>query len=80
MLLCSGFTTILIIDSAKFKQNKYTPASHIYITSPDILKSNEIKSVIIMAGSYSEEIAKILKRDYPSTEGFIFKEDILEKV
>ena len=69
-----------IIDSAKFKQDKYTPASHIYITSPDILKNGEIKSVIIMAGSYSEEIAKVIKSDYPSVDGYIFKEGVLEKV
>ncbi|MCR5847099.1 MAG: methyltransferase domain-containing protein [Lachnospiraceae bacterium] len=69
-----------IIDSADFKQNKYSPASHIFVTSPDVLKTGEIKSVIIMAGSYSEEVAKILRTNYPGVDGFILKEGVLEKV
>jgi len=53
-----------VIDSAVFKQGKYTPATHIPIVAPDILKSGDIKAVVIMAGSYSEEIVSIMKNQY----------------
>tara|TARA_B100000315_G_C14451813_1_gene529494 strand:- start:362 stop:1048 length:687 start_codon:yes stop_codon:yes gene_type:complete len=49
-----------VIDSAIFKQNKYTPSSHIPIVSPETLESDPIDAVIIMAASYSDEIAKNL--------------------
>lgn len=45
-----------IIDSASFKWNKYSPASHIPIISPDILKSVTPKCIIIMAPGFSDEI------------------------
>ncbi len=45
-----------IIDSASFKWNKYSPASHIPIMSPDILKNVTPKCVIIMAPGFSDEI------------------------
>lgn len=53
-----------VIDSAPFKQGKFTPASHIPIVAPDTLLSDPIDAVIIMAGSYSGEIKKILQTKY----------------
>jgi len=53
-----------IIDSAKFKQGKYTPATHIPIVAPDKLNSNPVDAVIVMAAGYSDEVAKIIKRDF----------------
>ena len=53
-----------IIDSAEFKQGRYSPASHIPIVSPETLNIDPIDSVIIIAGSYSDEVAKILKEKY----------------
>jgi SAM-dependent methyltransferase len=53
-----------VIDSAVFKQGKYTPATHIPIVSPDNLKTNAIDAVIVMAAGYSNEVATILRKKY----------------
>lgn len=45
-----------VLDSAPFKQNKFTPATHLPIKSPDELDKGEIEVVIIMAASYSDEV------------------------
>jgi len=58
-----------VIDSADFKQNKYTPSTHLEIVAPDILQVDDsIKTIIIMAGSYSFEIEKIIKEKYNKIE------------
>ena len=49
-----------VIDSANFKQNKFTPATHIPIVAPDQLSADPVDAVIIMAGGYSDEIAYTL--------------------
>ena len=54
-----------VIDSAEFKQNRYTPATHIPVVSPDILEKGKIGAVLIMAAGYSNEINEIIKRKYP---------------
>jgi 2-polyprenyl-3-methyl-5-hydroxy-6-metoxy-1,4-benzoquinol methylase len=53
-----------IIDSATFKQQKFSPATHIPIVSPDTLNSKPADAIIIMAGSYSDEIANILNKKF----------------
>jgi len=53
-----------VVDSAPFKQNKYTPATHISIVSPDNLHENPVDAVIVIAGSYSDEVVKVLRRDF----------------
>ena len=55
-----------VIDSAIFKQNKYTPATHIPIVSPNKLLSDPPSAVIIMAASYSDEVSINLIRNYDS--------------
>jgi len=53
-----------VVDSAPFKQGKYTPATHIPIVSPDRLNSDPVDAVIVMAASYSDEVARILRQKY----------------
>lgn len=53
-----------IIDSATFKQGKYSPATHIPIVSPQQAKMNPVESIIVIAGSYSDEVANIIKREF----------------
>ncbi len=53
-----------VIDSAVFKQGKYTPVSHIPIVSPEMLISDPVDVIIVMAASYSDEVIKIIKRKY----------------
>ena len=63
-----------VVDSAKFKQDKYTPATHILIVAPERLLQNEVQIVIIMAAGYSKEVKQIMKRDYPQIESVILTE------
>lgn len=54
-----------IIDSAPFKQNKFAPAGGVKIVPPDVLKKGDIRRIVIMAGSYSDEIAGKIRKTYP---------------
>ena len=53
-----------VIDSAPFKQGKYTPVTHLLIYPPDVLYKLPVKAVIVMAGSYSEEVVQILQKNF----------------
>ena len=51
-----------IIDSATFKQGKYSPASHIPIVNKQHFLEEPVDSIIIMAPGYTEEIASVIKQ------------------
>jgi len=53
-----------VVDSAPFKQGKYTPAAHIPILSPEVLNSDPVDAVIVMAASYSDEVARIIRQKF----------------
>ena len=53
-----------VVDSAPFKQEKFTPASHLPIVSPDTLKRSPVSALIVMAASYSDEVAGIVRQRY----------------
>ena len=53
-----------IIDDAPFKQNKYSPATHIPIVASENLDIDPVDAVIVMAASYSDEVARKLKESY----------------
>jgi len=53
-----------VVDSATFKQGKYTPATHLPIVSPAMLDSDPVDAVIVMAASYSDEVARIIQQKY----------------
>jgi len=53
-----------VIDSAPFKQGKFTPATHIPIVSPDTLLVDPVDAVIVMAASFSDEVVRILRMDF----------------
>lgn len=53
-----------VVDSATFKQGKYTPATHIPIVSSEMLDSDPVEAVIVMAASYSDEVASIIREKY----------------
>lgn len=70
-----------VVDSAPFKQGKYTPATGLPICAPEILRQKNIPTVLIIAGGYSEEIARILQNDYPEVRHIgILREDGVEYV
>ena len=53
-----------IVDSAPFKQGKYTPATHLLVVSPEELHSDPVEAVIIMAAAYSDEVAGIIRQRF----------------
>lgn len=55
---------VYVIDSADFKQGKFTPATHIPIVAPDTLNSDPVDAVIIMAAGYSDEVARIIRQNF----------------
>jgi SAM-dependent methyltransferase len=53
-----------VVDSAPFKQGKFTPATHLPIVPPETLDSDPVDAVIVMAASYCDEVAGILKQHF----------------
>lgn len=69
-----------VVDSAPFKQNKYTPGTHIPIVSPEFLEVHKetIDAVLVMAASYSDEVAGILQRKYEDIDVAILRDNGVE--
>lgn len=65
----------VVLDSADFKQNKLTPATHIPIVAPSVLREGKIGAVLVMAGSYSLEIAGMLEEQYPHVVRAVLEHD-----
>ena len=53
-----------VIDSAVFKQGKFTPGTRLLIKAPKTLLKDKPKAIIIMAAAYSDEVAKIVLSEY----------------
>ncbi|OBU84947.1 class I SAM-dependent methyltransferase [Chromobacterium subtsugae] len=47
-----------VLDSAPFKQGRYTPATHLPIVAPERLQDGEVDAVIVLAASYSAEVVR----------------------
>ncbi|MGP1348624.1 MAG: class I SAM-dependent methyltransferase [Stomatobaculum sp.] len=70
-----------IIDSAPFKQGKIAPASHLPIVSPEAAKGDPTDIVLIVAPGYTEEIAGILREQFPrAAELWTLRTDRLERL
>jgi 2-polyprenyl-3-methyl-5-hydroxy-6-metoxy-1,4-benzoquinol methylase len=55
-------TLEFIVDSADFKQGKYSPVMHTKIVSPAMLKASDVDKVIVMVpGIYPDEVIKIIR-------------------
>ena len=67
-----------VVDSAPFKQNRFTPGTHVLIVEPDEIYKKNIGAVIVMAASYSDEVASVLKKKYPDVNTAILREQYLE--
>lgn len=67
-----------IIDSAPFKQGKYTPASHVKVVPPSTLSEEKIDVILVMAASYSDEVASIISETNPEILVAILRDDGLE--
>ena len=55
-----------VVDSAAFKQGRHTPGSHLPIVAPERIADDGIDTVIVMAASYSDEVAAILRTRFGS--------------
>jgi len=68
----------MIVDSSPAKQGLFAPGSGVPIRPPSDLIKDNIEAVIVMAGSYSDEIFQILCADFPSVRFVVVaKEDCL---
>jgi 2-polyprenyl-3-methyl-5-hydroxy-6-metoxy-1,4-benzoquinol methylase len=54
-----------IVDSASYKQEKYSPKTHLPIVSPEAFYSDTVKGIIVCAGGYSDEVIKLIQKNYP---------------
>ncbi|MES2376108.1 MAG: class I SAM-dependent methyltransferase [Bacteroidota bacterium] len=84
LTLLSQFTTDKIkyvIDSAVYKQGKYTPVTHFPIVSPKELETNPVKCIIIIAPRFVDEIVDDLKNKikFQGTIAILDKEEIVFK-
>ena len=53
-----------IIDSAPFKQGRFSPASHISIVAPDYAVAHPVDEILIVAPGYTDEIAGIIRERF----------------
>lgn len=53
-----------IIDSAPFKQGRFSPASHIEIVPPEHVREAPVDAIIIIAPAYADEITEYIKKNY----------------
>lgn len=68
-----------VVDSAEFKQGRYTPASHLRIVPPRTLATEPVAAVIVMAASYSDEVLRIIQKDFgPGMTVAVLREDGLD--
>jgi SAM-dependent methyltransferase len=51
-----------VVDSSPTKYNKYTPTSNIKIVSPEYINTDTPKAILLIVGSYSNEVAFIIKK------------------
>jgi hypothetical protein len=78
-LLNLGEKIKYVIDSAPFKQGKFTPATHLPILPPSILAQDPVSAVIVMAAGYSDEVVKIIQAGaHPNLKIAILRETQLE--
>lgn len=68
-----------VIDSAKFKHNKFTPVTHFRIVPPSHLSEEKVDLVIVMVpGLYPSEVLNTLKEMNPGTEVAVLRENKIE--
>jgi SAM-dependent methyltransferase len=78
-LLDLGKKVKYVLDSAPFKQGKFTPATHLPIVPPLTLFQQPVSAVIVMAAGYSDEVVKIIQTgSHSSLKIAILRENQLE--
>lgn len=70
---------VYIVDSAKFKQGKFAPITHVKIVSPDHLKEEKVGLVIVMVpGLYPGEVLKALEQMNIRADIAVLRENRIE--
>lgn len=69
-----------IIDSADFKQGKYSPASHIKIVSFDYFDKNPVDTILIIAPGYTDEIYRIIRKKDKNVNVYSLRSSSLEEM
>ena len=69
-----------IVDSAKFKQGKFAPASHIPIVAPEKFFASPSNSLLIIAPGYTDEIASMVASRTMSVRMFALRSDAIEEL
>jgi SAM-dependent methyltransferase len=78
-LLNLGGKIKYVVDSAPFKQGKFTPATHLPIVPPSALSQQPVSAVIVMTAGYSDEVVKIIQAgSHPHLKIAILRETQLE--
>lgn len=71
-----------VVDRAPFKQNRFTPGTHVPVLAPAVLSEDpRIQAVIVIGGSYADEIVAGLRRDFrPDLAVAVLRPDGLHEV
>ena len=70
-----------VVDSAPFKQGRFTPATHLPIRPPDALDTDPVDAILIIAAGFSDEVASIISRRWgPIFKVAILREDDVEEL
>lgn len=78
-LLDLGPSIRYVVDSAPFKQGRFTPATHLPIVAPSALQTDPVEAVIVIAAGYSDEVARIIRSRFsPDLKVAIWRESGLE--
>lgn len=78
-LLKLGGKIKYVIDSAPFKQGKFTPATHLPIVPPSALARQPVSAVIVMSAGYSDEVVNIIRAGpHPLLKIAVLRETHLE--
>jgi len=69
-----------IVDSAEFKQGRYSPASHIPIVSPGRFFASPSDALLILAPGYTDEIAATVASRTSAVKLFALRSDTIEEL
>lgn len=79
MAICNLEQIEFVVDSAKFKQGKYTPILHKKIISPEELVESGCDVLLVMLpGDYSQQIKKFISEAGLKCEVVVFNDEVLE--
>ena len=67
-----------VVDSASFKQGKYTPILHKKIISPDMfLAANYDLLIVMLPGNYSQQVIQFLRDNNSSCRVLVFQDQVM---